>query len=184
MADQQDQHQDQQPSEMEQLRHALRQDLGQFSQGVAQRLNAIEQRMAQPAAAAPPPPANVTDLERLNTQLRERVIADPLGYTKEVIGTATQQAEARARAIIDEDRKLQQLSAAYQNFWAGFAQYNGDVAAFGAQVEANLRQGGIDPTEMIKAGRTEELSRYADQAANQLRAAIQQRVEWEKQAAE
>lgn len=178
-----DQNEPQQPSEFEQFRHALRQDLGQFAQGVARRLDSIEQRTA-PQPPPPPPTASPSDLERLNTQLRERVIADPLSYTKEVIATAAQQAEARAREIIENERRMAQLSSAYQNFWNGFSQYNQDVAAFGAQVEANLRAGGVDAQQMIAAGRHEELSRYADQAANQIRESIKQRVEWERQAAE
>jgi len=175
-----------QPSEMEQFSHALRQDLGQFSQNVSQRLNAIEQRVAQPAQPSAQPQAapNLSELERINAQLRERVISDPLGYTKEVIGTATQQASAAARQIIEDERRMQQLSTSYQNFWAGFSQYNTDVAAFGAQVEANLRSGGVDAQQMISQGRSEELSRYADQAANQIRGAIAQRIEWEKQTAD
>lgn len=174
----------QQPSDFEKFQHALRQDLGQFANGVAQRLNAIEQRVAKPQAAPPPAaPVSPTELERVNAQLRERVIADPLGYTKEVIGTATQEAEIRARQIIENDRRMQQLSQAYQNFWGGFSQYNSDVAMFGAQVEANLRAGGIDAQRMIEEGRVEELSRYADQAANQVREAIKQRVEWQAQLA-
>ena len=36
-----DQNEPQQPSEFEQFRHALRQDLGQFAQGVARRLDSI-----------------------------------------------------------------------------------------------------------------------------------------------
>lgn len=172
------------PTEFEQFRHALRQDLGQFAQGVSQRLGAIEQRVAQPKQAPPaPPPASATDLERVNAQLRERVIADPLGYTKEVIGAASQEATVRAQQIIENERRMNQLSAAYNGFWNGFSQYNADVAMFGAQVEANLRAGGIDAQQMIENGRTEELSRYADQAANQVREAIKQRVAWEAQLA-
>lgn len=178
-----DQNEPQQPSEFEQFRHALRQDLGQFAQGVARRLDSIEQRTA-PQPPPPPPAASPSDLERLNTQLRERVIADPLSYTKEVIATAAQQAEARAREIIENERRMAQLSSAYQNFWNGFSQYNQDVAAFGAQVEANLRAGGVDAQQMIAAGRHEELSRYADQAANQVREAVKQRAAWEAQLAQ
>ena len=77
-----EQNQEQQPSELQQFQQALRQDLGQFAQGVSQRLNAIEQRVTQPKQAPPPPPASPSDLERVNATLRERVIADPLGYTR------------------------------------------------------------------------------------------------------
>ena len=174
----------QQPSELQQFQQALRQDLGQFAQGVSQRLNAIEQRVTQPKQAPPPLPASPSDLERVNATLRERVIADPLGYTREVIGTAAQEAENRARQIIENERRMQQLSQAYQGFWNGFAQYNQDVAMFGAQVEANLRAGGIDAQRMIEEGRTEELSRYADLAANQVREAVKQRAAWEAQLAQ
>lgn len=172
------------PTEFEQFRNALRQDLGQFAQGVSQRLGAIEQRVAQPKQAPPPPPpASATDLERVNAQLRERVIADPLGYTKEVIGAASQEATVRAQQIIENDRQMQRLSADYQNFWGGFSQYNADVARFGAQIEADLRAGGVNPQQFIAEGRTEELSRHADQAANQIRESLKQRDQWMQQLA-
>jgi hypothetical protein len=172
------------PSDLEkfqaQIQADLRQGLGQFAQGVNQRLGAIEQRVAQPAPQHQPQ-VPLGDLEAANSRLREKMIADPIGTFKEVIGVAAQQGEERAKAIIEAERREAMLSSLYQNFWGGFSQYNQDVAEFQAQVDANLRRMGIDPMQMLQAGRTEDLSRYADQAANQVRQTIAQRMEYAQQ---
>lgn len=174
----------QEPSEVEKFAAALRQDLGGAFNALGQRLSAIEQRVAQPARPAAPQAPQITIPSDINDKLRERMIGDPLEYAKELVGVATTEAEKRARAIIEQERAQNQLGAAYQNFWGGFGQHNADVAEFQPQIEANLRAHGIDPVAMLQQGRAEELSRYADQAANTVRGSIAQRLEWQKQAAQ
>lgn len=170
------------PTEVERFAAQLRQDLGGAFNQLGQRLNQIEQRVAQPREPQKQAP-QIQVPDNINDQLREKIIGDPLSFVKETVGVATQQAEARAREIIATERAQQAAGAAYSNFWNTFAQHNQDVAHVAAQVEVNLRNMGVDPFAMMNQGRYEELSRAADQAANQIRGVAAQRAEAEKQAA-